>query len=211
MSIRLVIADDQEIIRAGLRESLSAAGIEILAEAETVSQAVDLSLQHSPEVAMLGVGLPGEGGGLGALEQIKSQRPDISVVMYSAFDNSTYIGRAVTLGAAAYVLKSWSLEELIATLRTAASGRSAWTQQQMRRAAAASTKPLVEMDVNSPLPAREVEVLRLLAGGMTNNQIAETLGISYETIKEHVQHILRKVGVTCRTQAAVWAVRNELA
>ena len=96
-------------------------------------------------------------------------------------------------------------------IRKAAAGESIFTRTELRRTAGALATPRLAADVEVPLTQREGEVLRQMAKGLTNKQIAEALHISYETVKEHVQHILRKIGVTDRTQAAVWALRKELA
>ncbi len=114
------------------------------------------------------------------------------------------------LGAAGYLLKGASREELLAGIRKAASGENAWSREELRRITGALATPRLAADVDVPLTQRESEVLRLLAMGMTNKEIAQSLHISYETVKEHVQHILRKLGVSDRTQAAVWAVRKKL-
>ena len=91
-----------------------------------------------------------------------------------------------------------------------AAGKNIWTRDELRRVTGALATPRVAADIEVPLTQRENEVLRQLALGLTNKEIADALTISYETVKEHVQHILRKIGVTDRTQAAVWAVRKEL-
>ena len=99
---------------------------------------------------------------------------------------------------------------MVQAIKTAAKGENTWTREELRRVTGALATPRITADIEVPLTQRESEVLRQLAYGLTNKQIAEALDISYETVKEHVQHILRKVGVTDRTQAAVWAVRSEL-
>ena len=116
----------------------------------------------------------------------------------------------MALGASGYLLKGCTRDELITAIRTAASGESAWTRDELRRVTGALATPRLTADVEVPLTQRESEVLRQLAYGLTNKEIAQALHISYETVKEHVQHILRKIGVSDRTQAAVWAVRKEL-
>jgi DNA-binding NarL/FixJ family response regulator len=114
------------------------------------------------------------------------------------------------LGASGYLLKGCTREQLIKAIHTAASGESAWTRDELRRVTGALATPRLAADVEVPLTQRESEVLRQLAYGLTNKEIAQALHISYETVKEHVQHILRKIGVSDRTQAAVWAVRKGL-
>jgi DNA-binding NarL/FixJ family response regulator len=108
------------------------------------------------------------------------------------------------------MLKGASREELLKAIRSAAAGENSWTRDELRRVTGALATPRLNADVEVPLTQRESEVLRQLALGLTNKEIALALHISYETVKEHVQHILRKIGVSDRTQAAVWAVRKGL-
>jgi DNA-binding NarL/FixJ family response regulator len=209
MPIRLLIADDHEVVRAGIKSLVSGTDIKVIAEASTGEAAVRLTMKHKPDVVLLDVRMP-EGDGLNALGRIKLDLPDQPIVMFSTFDNPTYIARAVALGANGYVLKGAVGEKLLDTIRTASTGESAWTREELRRVSGALATPRLTADVEVPLTQRESEVLRQLAYGLTNKEIAQVLGISYETVKEHVQHILRKVGVSDRTQAAVWAVRKKL-
>jgi DNA-binding NarL/FixJ family response regulator len=99
---------------------------------------------------------------------------------------------------------------LLQIIRTAAAGESTWTRNELRRVGAAMATPVASGDLDVSLTRREMEVLRQMVSGETNRDIAKTLSISYETVKEHVQHVLQKIGVTDRTQAAVWAVRRKL-
>jgi DNA-binding NarL/FixJ family response regulator len=208
-SIRIVIADDHEVVRTGLRSLLHGTEIQIVAEAATGEEAIAAVAKHNPAVAIVDVRLP-KGDGLQCLGRIKLDYTETAVVMLSTYDNPTYIARSVALGAAGYLLKGSTGKELIAAIRAAAKGETVWTREELRRVTGALATPRLNADVEVPLTQRESEVLRQLAYGLTNKEIAQALGISYETVKEHVQHILRKIGVTDRTQAAVWAVRNEL-
>ena len=207
--IKLLIADDHEVVRYGLRTMLANTGITIVGEVGTGEAAVAFAMEQAPDVALLDVRMP-KGDGLTALGRIKLERPEMPVVMLSAFDNPTYIARSFALGASGYILKGCAKEDLVATIRTAATGESAWTRDELRRVTGALATPRLSGDIEVPLTQRESEVLRQLAYGLTNKEIAQALHISYETVKEHVQHILRKIGVSDRTQAAVWAVRKEL-
>jgi DNA-binding NarL/FixJ family response regulator len=209
MSIRLLIADDHEVVRCGLRSLLSGTDIEIVGEAATGEEAVAQTSASNPDVVLMDIRMP-DSDGLNALGRIKLERPDLPVLMLSTYDNPTYVARAVALGAAGYVLKGASREELLEAVRKAAAGEGAWSREELRRVTGALATPRVNADVEVPLTQRESEVLRQLALGLTNKEIAQALHISYETVKEHVQHILRKVGVSDRTQAAVWAVRKGL-
>jgi DNA-binding NarL/FixJ family response regulator len=207
--IRILIADDHEIVRNGLKTLLSGTNIEVVGEVATGSEAVKFALENDVDVALLDIRMP-DGDGLMALGRIKLDKPNLPVMILSTFDNPTYVARAVALGASGYLLKGCTREELINGITSAATGESAWTRDELRRVTGALATPRLSADVEVPLTQRESEVLKQLAYGLTNKEIATMLHISYETVKEHVQHILRKIGVTDRTQAAVWAVRKEL-
>ena len=209
MSIKILIADDHEVVRSGLKTLLADSDVEIMAEVSTGDEAVKYTLAHQPQVVLLDIRMP-DGDGLTALGRIKLDKPEMPVLMLSTFDNPTYIARSVALGASGYLLKSCTREQLIAAIRSASNGESVWTRDELRRVTGALATPRLAADVEVPLTQRESEVLRQLAYGLTNKEIAQALHISYETVKEHVQHILRKIGVSDRTQAAVWAVRKQL-
>jgi DNA-binding NarL/FixJ family response regulator len=209
MAISLLIVDDHEVVRAGLKSLLQGTDIRIVAEADNATTGLKLTVKHKPDVVLLDVRMP-DTDGLNCLARIKLDLPNIPVVMFSAYDNPTYVARAVALGAAGYLSKTSSKKEIVDAIHTASKGESIWTREELRRVTGALATPRVGADVEVPLTKRENEVLKQLAFGLTNKEIAQALGISYETVKEHVQHILRKIGVSDRTQAAVWAVRKEL-
>ena len=207
--IRLLIADDQELVRCGLKALLADTEIKVVAEVTTGRAAVEYALEHDVDVVLMDVRMS-DGDGMTALGRIKLDKPELPVLMFSNFDNPAYIARAVALGASGYLLKGCTREELVNAIKAAAAGENAWTRNELRRVAGSLATPRLTADVEVPLTKREGEVLQQVANGLTNKQIAETLHISYETVKEHVQHILRKIGLTDRTQAAVWAVRKKL-
>ena len=207
--IRVLIADDHEVIRSGLKTLIAGTDIKVVGEVSTGAEAVKFALENDVDVVLLDIRMP-DGDGLTALGRIKLDKPDLPVLILSTFDNPTYVARAVALGASGYLLKGCSRDELIKGIVSAAAGESAWTREELRRVTGALATPRLSADVEVPLTQRESEVLKQLAYGLTNKEIANTLHISYETVKEHVQHILRKIGVSDRTQAAVWAVRKEL-
>ena len=209
MSIRLLIADDHAVVRIGLRTMVSGSEIAIAAEASNGSEALQLVEEHSPDIVMLDVRMP-ETDGIACLGRLRADFPELPVLMFSAYDNPTYIARAVALGAVGYLIKTASQDEILSAIRRAAAGESIWTREELRRVTGALSTPRVTVDLEVPLTKRESEVLKQLAQGLSNKEIAMALTISYETVKEHVQHILRKVGVSDRTQAAVWAVRKGL-
>jgi DNA-binding NarL/FixJ family response regulator len=207
--IRVLIADDHEVVRCGLKTLIAGTDIKVVGEVASGAEAVKFALENEVDVVLLDIRMP-DGDGLTVLGRIKLDKPDLPVLILSTFDNPTYVARAVALGASGYLLKGCTRDELIKGIISAAAGESAWTREELRRVTGALATPRLSADVEVPLTQRESEVLKQLAYGLTNKEIANTLHISYETVKEHVQHILRKIGVSDRTQAAVWAVRKEL-
>lgn len=209
MSIRVLVADDHQVIRTGLRSLFAGTDIEIVAEASNGEEAISEAQKVKPEVILLDIRMP-DGDGLTTLDKLRSNVPQSRVVMLSTYDNPTYIARAVALGASDYVLKGSSREDIIATIKAAAAGESPSRTGELQRIAATMKIRQVIDDDDVPLTQRETQVLRHVALGLSNKEIARSLEISVETVKEHVQNILRKIAVTDRTQAAVWAVRKGL-
>jgi DNA-binding NarL/FixJ family response regulator len=209
MAIRLLIADDHLVVRTGLKSLVASTEIEVIGEATTGGECVRLAHELKPDVVLLDIRMP-DGDGLNALSRLKLDIPNLPVLVFSTYDNPTYVARAVALGANGYLSKGASGDELIAAIRTVSKGENAWTRDELRRVTGALATPRLVSDIDVPLTQRESEVLRQLSYGLTNKEIAQSLHISYETVKEHVQHILRKLGVSDRTQAAVWAVRKGL-
>lgn len=208
--IKLLIADDHEVVRSGLKGMLADTEIKVVADVASGQEAVKFVLENQVDVVILDVRMS-DSDGLNTLGRIKLDKPGLGILMYSFSDNPTYVARAVALGASGYLLKTCTRDELIQAVRTVAAGENLWNRNELRRISGALATPRLASDVEVALTQRESGVLRELARGLTNKQIAESLHISYETVKEHVQHILRKIGVTDRTQAAVWAVRKNLA
>lgn len=209
MSIKILIADDHQVIRTGLMTLLSGTDIEVVAEAGSGKETLKQAERVNPDVILLDIRMP-DGDGLATLEKLRAKVPNAKVVMLSTYDNPTYIARAVALGATDYVLKGSSRDDLIATIRSAAAGESPSRAGELRRVAGAMKVRQVVEDDEVPLTQRETQVLRHVALGLSNREIGRSLQISVETVKEHVQNILRKIAVSDRTQAAVWAVRKGL-
>jgi DNA-binding NarL/FixJ family response regulator len=209
MPIRLLICDDHEVIRTGLACLLAGTDIQIVAEAANGKDVIKAALKEKPDVILLDIRMP-DGDGLSTLEKLRAKMPECRVVMLSTYDNPTYIARAVALGACDYVLKGSAREDIIATIVAAAAGESPSRSGEMKRIAAAMKVRQVIDDDDVPLTQRETQVLRHVALGLSNKEIGKSLEISVETVKEHVQNILRKIAVSDRTQAAVWAVRKGL-
>lgn len=207
MAVRLLIADDHEVVRAGLKSLLAAAPeVQVVGEAADGAEALRLSRRHRPDVALLDVRMP-QADGLAVLAQLRAERPATAIVMFSSYDNPTYIGRAMALGAVGYLLKSASGDAIIQAVRRAAAGETLWSSESRRQVSAALATERAPAEIDAPLTKREAEVLRHMALGLSNKEIAQALEITADTVKEHVQHILKKLALADRTQAAVWAVR----
>ena len=209
MSIRLLVCDDHEVIRTGLTSLLAGTEIEIIGEAANGKEVLKEAQRLKPDVILLDIRMP-DGDGLSILEKLRAKVPDSKVVMLSTYDNPTYIARSVALGACDYVLKGSSREAIVATITAAGKGESPSRSGELRRIAAAMKVRQAIDDEDVPLTQRETQVLRHVALGLSNKEIGRSLEISVETVKEHVQNILRKIAVSDRTQAAVWAVRKGL-
>ncbi len=209
MSIRLLLADDHEVVRSGLVSLLADTEIEVVGQAGSGSSALSLAKELKPDVVLLDIRMP-ESDGFAALEGLLEDVPETRVIILSTYDNPTYIARAITLGAADYILKGTSRDDLIAAIKAAASGDTTRRSAVLRRVSSMLRTTGVPVDDEVTLTMRENQVLRHLALGLSNKEIGKSLSISIETVKEHVQNILRKINVVDRTQAAVWAVRKGL-
>jgi DNA-binding NarL/FixJ family response regulator len=209
MSIRLLIADDHEVIRLGLASLLAGTNIEIVAQAVSGTECVKLAEKHKPDVVLLDVRMP-DGDGLETLNKLRQKVPNSKVVMFSTHDNPTYVAQAVALGAIDYVLKGSTRQAIIDAILAAAAGQSPSPAGELGRMAETMNSRQLLDDDQVQLTPRETQVLRHVALGLSNSEIGRSLEISIETAKEHVQNILRKLAVKDRTQAAVWAVRKGL-
>jgi len=207
MTIRLLVGDPHPAAIAGVRRFVAGTEIEVVAEAGDGARAVELAVAAAPDVALLAVKMPGEEG-LGALARIKHARSDLPVVMIACDRHPVHLAQAHRLGASGLLLKDVSPERLVATIRRVATGGQIWSREEVRRVTGVLTSEPTTPSLDAPLTQREYVVLQYVIQGLTNRRIADQLDISYETVKEHVQHIIRKIGVADRTQAAVWAVRQ---
>jgi DNA-binding NarL/FixJ family response regulator len=191
--MKVLIADHHEVVRLGLKVWLKG---HTVIEALSADEAVRLYKKHKPDVVVLESRLPGDG--LECLARIEG-----NVLMFSGYDNPTYLARAVALGAKGYLSKGVESKEFLSAIKKVAAGEDVWTDEILQRVSGALSK-------SAGLTPREGEVLKQLALGLTNREIGLALGISYETVKEHIQHILKKLNFEHRTQAAVWAVKQGL-
>ena len=208
MTIKVVIADDHEVVRNGLASIFEESNIEIVGEAVDGNEAFEKTLESKPDVLLMDIRMP-DSDGIQAMTRLRDESPDTKVVMLSTYDNPTYVARAVALGAKDYALKGSSQEELIETVTRIASGSEPEPDSILNKVKSAmSVRRNTRDDI--PLTNRETQVLRHIALGLSNKEVGVSLNISIETVKEHVQNILRKIDATDRTQAAIWAVRKGL-
>lgn len=213
-AIRVAIVDDHGIVRQGLRALLTQPGIEVIGEAGSGDAAIQLARDYEPDVMLLDIRMK-DGDGLQSLPIIKSVSPHTSVIMLTTYANPGYLARAINDGAAGYLSKETDPEKIVRAVRLAAAGDQLIDRTLLEAAlhqALDMSQPTPE-PVDMPIEAlsdREQDVLRLMVNGLNNAAISETLNISLPTVKTHVQHILQKLHVSDRTQAALLAVRQKL-
>jgi two-component system, NarL family, response regulator LiaR len=205
---RVLIADDHSIVRQGLRMFLSAdPEFEIVGEARNGAEAVKLACQLRPDVVLMDLVMPIMDG-ITATAAIRREAPDVEVVALTSVLDGTSVIEAVRAGAIGYLLKDTESEELRRAIKAAAAG-------QVQLSPAASARLLREIRTPEQsvevLTEREKEVLQLLALGKSNQEISRELHIAEQTVKSHVSHILGKLGVPSRTQAALYAIRAGMA
>jgi DNA-binding NarL/FixJ family response regulator len=209
VGIKLLIADEHAAVRAGVYAMLGGTDIEIVGEASTLGDAIERTRAQGLSVLMLDLRFQDQDA-FSAIAQIRQESPNVSVLVFTASDNVADMTRARELGASGYVVKTATRDELLQAIHRAAESRDAWTRQQVRRISGAPNAREPSAEQNGYLTPRETEVLRKVVDGLVNDDIAAQLNIHVETVKQHVKHILEKLGVEDRTQAAVWAVRNGL-
>jgi DNA-binding NarL/FixJ family response regulator len=209
-TIRVVLADDHAVVRKGIREFLEGEGdIAVVAEAADGEQAVALVAEHEPDVAVLDIQMPNMTG-IEATRRIKAEHPDVQVLILTAYDDDPYIFALLQAGASGYILKTADSSELVQAVRTVHRGESALdpavTQKVVQQLT--SGRPLGAQDTIESLTGRETEVLRLVARGLTNRAIGQTLGISDRTVQGHLANIYGKLNVSSRTEAVIQALRQ---
>jgi DNA-binding NarL/FixJ family response regulator len=205
--IRVLVADDHKVVRQGLRMFLEFDdGLEVAGEAVNGAEAVRLARELKPDVVLMDLLMPVMDG-ISAITQIKRECPEVEVIaLTSVLDDGAVVG-AVRAGAIGYLLKDTDDEALRQAIRAAAAG-----QVQLAPEAAARLLREVRVPEAAPsLTAREASVLRLVAEGRANKEIALALGVGEQTVKSHVSNLLAKLGVQSRTQAALYAARMGLA
>jgi DNA-binding NarL/FixJ family response regulator len=203
--IRLLLVDDHEMVRAGLRTFSGLQDDMVVAgEAATAEQALALVPQLEPDIVVMDLQLPGMSG-IEAVKRLQGAHPQVKVVVLTSFAGQDSVLPAVRAGVAGYLLKDVGPGELADALRVVHAGGA-----QLHPQVAATVLQSVAEAAHDPLTPRENEVLRLVATGLSNRLIARELALSEKTVKAHVSAVLSKLGVADRTQAALYAVRSGL-
>jgi DNA-binding NarL/FixJ family response regulator len=204
--IRVLLADDHGLVRAGLQELLAAApDIEVVGAAAGGLEAVELAARERPDVVLMDLSMPGLDG-IAATRRIQDESPASEVVILTSFSDRERITDALDAGAVGYLLKDADPGELLRGVRAAAVGESPLSPKAARQLIVSRRRAATPS--GTALTEREREILRLLADGHPNKVIARTLGISEKTVKNHVSRIFQAIGVTDRTQAALWVQRR---
>jgi DNA-binding NarL/FixJ family response regulator len=209
--IRVVLVDDQTLVRRGIRSLLELAGdIEIVAEASDGEEGVATILRERPDVVLLDVRMPRKDG-LQVLRDLHGASALPPTILLTTFDDDEALLEAVKAGARGYLLKDVSLERLTDTIRSVAAGgtviRPALTERVLQGLEHVR-RDFDALDPSDPLTKREVEVLRLMAGGYSNREIADAIGTAEGTVKNHASSILSKLGVRDRTRAVLKALER---
>ena len=207
MPIKVLLVDDHKIVRQGVRAYLQTlADIRIVGEADSGAAAVSAVEQYQPDVVLMDLEMPGELDGVAATRQIRKLRPKTQVIVVTSHHQDEYIFPAVRAGAISYLLKDVEPDELADAIRKAAHGEAVLDSRVASRIVR-ELQGLRQDEVNpfTELSEREFDVLRLIAAGKSNAEIAETLVIGESTVKTHISDILKKLHLEDRTQAAVYA------
>ncbi len=198
--IRAVLADDHTMFRQGLKEMLATNGIEVVGEAENGEEALELLKETLPDVLLLDVDMPVMGG-REVLERLPEITPTPKVIIVTMFDEPHVVRELLRLGASAYLVKSASLEELLAAVHTALKGPEEPHEENVLLILPREALERLERGTAEKLSARELEILLLVARGMSNRQIAHALRLSEATVKRHLANLYPKIGVSSRSEA----------
>lgn len=208
--MRVLVADDHSLFRDGIASLLEAAGHEVVGQVGDGQAAVAEAVRLRPDVVLMDLVMPVMNG-LEALRQIRADLPDIQVVMLTVSDDEADLLEAVKAGARGYLLKNLNADEFMELLGGLERGEAAMTRRTTSSLLQGlSGHPRAQAELTPELTARELELLRLVAAGLSNKAIAQTLSVSVNTVKYHMKNVLEKLGVQNRTEAVMHAVRAGL-
>ena len=209
-TVNVLLADAHAVCRDGVKSMLAGSEFQVVREALSSQETIVAARTHQPDLVLLELRMPG-GAGLAALQTLRKEFPQIPVVVLTLYDNPIYRAHAIADGAAAYLLKGVLREELLTALRAVMEGQTLLQPHELPRLLRQiSESGVVSPDLIRPLSRREAEVVRLLGTGLCNADIARILFISEHTVKTHIEHIVAKLGVADRMQAAVWAAQHAI-
>ncbi len=210
-NIRILIADDHAIVREGLRTLIMAKpGLELVGEATNGNEAISLARTLQPDVILLDMIMPHKDG-LAAIQEIKAEKPEARILVLTSFSDDDKVFAAIKAGALGYLLKDSSPQQLLQAIQDVYRGQSSLHPTIALKLIRELNQPPDLPPTEEPLTEREVETLRLVAQGLTNQEIAAGLSISERTVGKHVSNILEKLHLANRTQAALYALRKGLA
>ena len=210
-TLRILLVDDHDLFRTGLRNLLEEQGVKVVGEAGTGADAVRAVREQAPDVVVMDLNMPGMTG-VEATRHIANVSPLTRVLVLTISDQDGDVMDAIMAGACGYLLKDATIQELLRGIEAAAVGESLISPhiaaKVLQRLRATSSEPELEATIRAELSEREIQVLRLIANGTDNAQIAAELHISPKTVKNHISNILLKLSIENRIQAAVYAVRS---
>lgn len=209
--IRVLIADDHALVRMGIRALIGTEpDMQLVAEASSGAEAIRLALAYQPDVILLDLVMP-QTDGIEAIRRIREHQPGARILVLTSFATDDKLFPAIKAGALGYLLKDSRPEDLIRAIRQVHQGESSLHPAIARRVLEELARPSHQQPTTDPLTARELEVLRLVARGLSNDDIARELVISEPTVRTHVSNVLSKLQLASRTQAALYALREGLA
>jgi NarL family two-component system response regulator LiaR len=209
--IRIFIADDHPIVRRGIKNLLETeTDFQLVGEAASGSEAIDAIKELQPDIVLMDLVMPGMDG-IEATRQIKASQNNIQILVLTSFTTDDKVFPAIKAGALGYLIKDTAPDDLLRAIRQVHRGQPTLHPMIAQRLLAEISSPPQQSPVQEPLTAREVDVLRLIARGLTNQEIAEDLVISVATVYTHVSNILAKLHLASRTQAALYALKEGIA
>lgn len=210
MAIKVMIADDHSLIREGIKQLLEFDGsLEVIAQAADGNETLEVLSEVKPDILLLDINMPNMNG-LDVLQELKRKHSDMKILILTVHNEVEYLLKAVDIGADGYVLKDAGSDELKDAINRVINGEQ-YIQSSM---IPAMNSRIINRDIDKEkidsLTKREVEILKQIAGGRFNKEIAESLDITERTVKNHISNLFKKIDVNDRTQAAVFAIRNNL-